>query len=247
MKLALLLALSLVAQSSGSVDAVVALPDSYKLQFENEWVKVTRVVYAPHVKLPPHAHTKWAAAYVYLNESGPVVFKHVGKDYHSITRPPTKARSFRLHRAVDEEHEVENLSNLPSELLRVEFKTDPRDPQMLRGRFYSEPDRMDDRTERLQFDHAQLRVTRVILSPSRSVRVVTSATEPALLIAVTPAHVSIANGNGSEPGVSMELSLGQEKWMEVNQYAAIENRGVEEIEILRFDLKTRNVETTRAR
>jgi hypothetical protein len=246
MKLAFLLALSLVAQSTASVDPVIALPDSYRLQFENEWVKVVKVTYAPHARLPAHAHTKWAAAYVYLNDSGPVVFRHVGKDDHSITRPPTKARSFRLHRAVDEEHEVDNLSELPSEFLRVEFKTDPKDPQTLRGRFYSEPDQTRERAEHLQFDNAQLRVTRLNLAPSRGVRVATSASEPALLIAVSPAHVAIANGNGSEPAVSMELLLGQEKWLDVNQYAEIQNRGSQVIEILRFDLKTAPVETTRA-
>jgi hypothetical protein len=89
-------------------------------------------------------------------------------------------------------------------------------------------------------------VTRLILAPSRGVRVATSASEPALLIAVTPAEVAIANGNGSEPAVSMELSLGQEKWLDVNQYAEIQNRGSQVIEILRFDLKTAPVETTRA-
>src|SRR6267142_2803381 len=51
------------------VDPVKVLPQAYKLQFENDWVKVTRVHYAPHEKLPPHQHTQSASAYVYLNDS----------------------------------------------------------------------------------------------------------------------------------------------------------------------------------
>src|SRR5947208_15484784 len=90
-----LLAITIMAQ-----DPFKVAPQAYKLQFENEWVKVTRVHYAPHEKIPAHEHTLTAAAYVYLNDGGPVVFNHVDKDYGAITRPATKAGSFRLYRAV---------------------------------------------------------------------------------------------------------------------------------------------------
>jgi hypothetical protein len=81
---------TLVAQ-----DAITTLPDNYKLQFENAWVKVTRVHYPAHAKVPAHTHTALACAYVYLNDSGPVVFKHVGAEYGAVTRQPVKAGSFR--------------------------------------------------------------------------------------------------------------------------------------------------------
>ena len=35
-------------------DPLKTLPNAYKLQFENEWVKVVRVHYEPHEKLPAH-------------------------------------------------------------------------------------------------------------------------------------------------------------------------------------------------
>ena len=88
----------------------MTLPESYTLQFENDWVRVVRVHYEPHAKLPTHAHNELAAAYVYLSDGGPVVFGHIGASYGAATRPPTKAGSFRLYRAVKEVHEVENQS-----------------------------------------------------------------------------------------------------------------------------------------
>src|SRR5262249_40892073 len=117
-------------------DPVKTLPQAYKLQFENEWAKVTRVHYGPSEKLPAHEHTQTASAYVYLNDSGPVVFKHIGLEYGAVTRPATKAGSFRLYRGLKEIHEVENLSDLPSEFLRVEFKTEPVNDKSLYGRFH---------------------------------------------------------------------------------------------------------------
>jgi hypothetical protein len=234
MNLALVLALLIAPQPAPSNDPVMTLPDSYKLQFENEWVKVVKVTYGPYVNLPAHSHTTWAAAYVYLNDADPVVFRHTDQEYHPITRPATKAKSFRVNRAMQEQHEVENTSARASEFLRVEFKTEQREPDTMRGRFYSEPDPTGTRIERLQFDNAQLRVTRILLSPSQRVHVATSSAQPALLIAVTPAPAA-------------GFALGQERWIDGGQSLDLDNSGSETMEILRFDLKTRPVELTRVR
>lgn len=65
-------------------DAVKTLPDNYKVAFENDHVRVTRVHYGPHATLPGHTHTSLASAYVYLNDSGPVAFTHVGGAYGAV-------------------------------------------------------------------------------------------------------------------------------------------------------------------
>src|ERR1700693_5171485 len=92
-------------------DPLKISPQAYKLELENEWVKVERVHYGPHEKIPAHDHPQRATVFVYLNDGGPIIFKHIGLDYGAITRPPTKARSFRVAHAVKEIHEVENPSD----------------------------------------------------------------------------------------------------------------------------------------
>src|SRR5215470_6934996 len=119
-------------------DPVKVAPQAYKLEFENEWVKVLRVHYAPKVNLPEHDHPASGAAYVYLNDCGPVIFKHIGLSYGAITRPAVKARSFRLWYAVKETHEVENTGDTPSDFVRVEFKTEPVNARNLHGKFQPE-------------------------------------------------------------------------------------------------------------
>ena len=71
-------------------DPTKAAPDSYKLQLENEHVKVLRVRYAANAKVPVHDHSRGPAAYVYLTDSGPIRFLHPGWDHPVLTRPPVR-------------------------------------------------------------------------------------------------------------------------------------------------------------
>lgn len=201
-------------------DAITTLPDNYKLQFENDWVRVTRVHYPPHAKLTAHTHTAFAAAYVYLNDSGPVIFGHVNSQNGAITRAPTKAGAFRVFRAVgDETHEVENTSPLPSDFLRVEFKTDPGpDPRSLRGKFLPEPT-FDEPLQRVQFENAQLRITRLFWPKGKSPDL-PAGEHPSLI-------VSLNDGE-----------MGWVRWLEKGRAERLDNGSERPKEALRFELRT---------
>ena len=220
--------ISLLVSVSFAQDPLKVSPQAYKLQFENEWVKVTRVHYAPNEKLPAHEHTQTASAYVYLNDSGPVLFKHIGKDSFSITRPATKIGSFRLFRAVQEIHEVENKSELPSDFLRVEFKTEPRDENSMRGRYFREDYPAGENFLKMQFENDQIRITRLVCAAGKKLDVATSSTEPALLVALSPAKFR-----------RLKLETGQTRWVDLNRQEQFENTGDAPAELLRFDFKTK--------
>lgn len=218
-------------------DPTKILPQAYRLQFENDWVKVTRVHYAPHEKLPAHQHTQTASAYVYLNDSGPVVFNHIGLDYGAITRPATKAGSFRLYRGLKEIHEVENLSDLPSDFLRVEFKTEPTNDKTLHGRFYREAYPAGENVQKVQFENEQIRITRLVCAAGKTLEFSTSPAEPALLVALIPSDFSVDKGKGKP--ARLRLEMGQTKWVPVGQQERFENAGGASAELLRFDFKTK--------
>jgi hypothetical protein len=167
-----------------------------------------------------------------LNDGGPVLFKHIGTSSGAATRPATKAGGFRIFRGIDEIHEVENTSELPSHFLRVEFKTDPTDPSTLRGRFYREVVPPGENLEKVQFENAQVRLTRILVAPGRSARVETAPSEPTLLIALREASVRTSDGS------TMTLGLGRERWLPAGTAFAFENGGSEPSEFLRFDFKT---------
>ena len=216
--------------------AVTALPESYSTHFENEWVRVVRVYYAPHAKLPAHAHNALPAAYVYLNDGGPVLFKHIGTSYGAATRPATKTGGFRVFRGIDEIHEVENPSGLPSHFLRVEFKTDPKDVRTLKGRFFRDSVADGQNVETIQFENEQIRISRVICAPGRSMHLAAKATEPFLLIAVEPTQLR-------QSGADVTLHAGEARWSGTAAFA-FENRGSGPSEFLRFDFKTAPIQAS---
>ncbi len=233
---ALMTMLCLAVVSATAQDPLKTLPENYKLQFENEWVKVTRVYYPPQSKLAAHEHTPTASAYVYLNDGGPVIFKHIDKEYGAVKRPATKAGSFRLYKGIQEHHEVENTSDLPSDFLRVEFKTQVVNEKSLYGRFFRETYPAGENFQKVQFENEQIRITRLVCATGKTLDLATSATEPVLLIALSPAQLKVASGKGKAS--PMKFALGQAKWIAAGHQEQLENTGDAPAEVLRFDFKT---------
>lgn len=197
-------------------DAATLLPKNYKVQFENEWVRVTSVRYGANEKLPEHTHTELPSVYVYLTDSGPVAFRHVGGP--AVTRQPVKAGMFRVFRGIKETHEVENIG-AATEFLRVELKTESADTAAIRGKFERPPVSAE---AAVQFDHTQFRISRIWLQPGQQ-RSIAADAHPALLIAMTPS-------GGSK--------LGQQTWIGAGGSAPLVNSSTSPIDFLRVDFKT---------
>lgn len=235
--LRLIAAVCLLMPSALAQDPLKVLPQAYQLEFENAWVKVTRVHYGPHEKIPEHDHTPMASAYVYLNDSGPVIFKHIGLPYGAVTRPATKTGSFRLYQGVKETHEVENPNDAPSDFLRVEFKTQPLGEKNLRGRFHREDYPASENYRKVQFENEQVRITRLVCAPHKKLEIVANSTEPALFIALTSARLAISDQKSG--AARLNLEPGQTRWLATNQREQIENLTDAPAECLRFDFKTK--------
>lgn len=215
----------------GAQDPVKVAPEAYRPGFENEYVKVTRVHYAPRVKIPAHDHTETGAAYVYLNDSGPVIFRHIDLSYGAITRPATKAGSFRLYKAVKEVHGVENPNDTPSDFLRVEFKTAPDTAKPLRGKFYRGTSHPGENFEQVQFENEQIRVTRFACAKGKACDISAHAAGPALIVALTPARFEAR-------GKAASFGPGETKWIKAGQKEVIKSTIEEPVELLRFEFKT---------
>jgi len=236
---ALLAYIFLLVVSAVAQDPLKSLPQNYNLEFENEWVKVVRVHYGAKEKLPPHNHTETAAAYVYLSDSGPVIFKHLNLSYGAVTRPPVKAGTFRLYKSVKEVHEVENTGDTASDFLRIEFKTEPLGEKALHGKFHRQDYPAGENFQKVQFENEQIRATRLVCAAAKKLDVATGAGEPALLIALTPAQFKVTNAKGK--ATKLSLVVGKAGWVPVGDKQQFENVGDSPVELLRFDFKTKPV------
>jgi hypothetical protein len=160
-------------------DPLVTLPEAYKLQFENDVVKVVRVEYAAGAKLPDHTHPPGTTVYVYLNDSEGVIFAHSGNINRSVTRPPVKAGAVRVSSGPEEHHTTENPSKEPSRFLRIWFKGDTSGARNVRARL-SPTDN--------EFSNKQMRITRL-----KGGETIDAKDAPALLVKVPSGETTWLN------------------------------------------------------
>jgi hypothetical protein len=143
-------------------DPTTTLPDAYRVQFENDHVRVVRVHYPAGAKLPEHTHPGGTTVYVYLNDSAGVVFRHSGRS-----------------------NRAENPASTPSEFLRILLKTESSGQRatfrFARGDYPANEDIVDE-----QFSNKQLRITRLL---ARSVAFEAPASAPALVVSVPDGSV----------------------------------------------------------
>ncbi len=170
-------------------DPTKSLPDAYKQQFENEYVKVVRVHYAAGAKMPEHTHPAGTTVYVYLNDSDGVVFKHVGGNNRTITRPAVKAGAIRISPgSMEEHHTAENTASTASDFLRLVLKTE--NPPRSGGMRRIPPGENE-------YSNAQLRVTRLKLEQHDTKTI--AAKEPVLMVEVPSGNTRwIAAGASAE-------------------------------------------------
>jgi hypothetical protein len=159
------------ALAAGTVqDPTKSLPDAYKVQFENDYVRMVRVHYPAGAKLADHTHPAGTTVYVYLNDSDGVVFRHSGNNTRAVTRPAVKAGALRIATGPEEHHTAENPSSAPSDFLRIWLKTEASGARSTRRMPPTET----------EFANKQIRITRIALEQHDEQTI--TAKEPALLI-----------------------------------------------------------------
>ena len=95
-------------------DPFVVASRNYKLEFENDWVRIVRVRYGGHDKTPVHDHPSVPAVYVYTTAGGRLRIAH--GDDEPVIRPPVAPGGIRFNRGMAEHHSVEELDGIASEL-----------------------------------------------------------------------------------------------------------------------------------
>lgn len=223
--LVLVLCLAGCPLAAQSQDGLAMLPETYRLQFENEWVRLVRVHLAGNAHLPKHSHPAGLIVYLYLSDSEPVQFNHDERP-GNISRRAVTARSYRIGRATPEVHEVVNSGASASDWLRIELKTVGSDSP--RQRIVA-PALATADARLVEATSESLRVSRLTVAAGSRVEIAAAAERPTVLVALT-AGMTTANGQAAP------LALGQERFVAPGGRVSLRNEGPAAIELLRVDL-----------
>ena len=107
-------------EKSYRLDPLVAAPETHKLEFENDKVRILRVEIPPGYKEPIHTHLNDGVMVIeqrakirYFDESGKVVFES----------NPSKSKSFIVQWHEPEgPHSIENIDGITFKALLIELK-----------------------------------------------------------------------------------------------------------------------------
>ena len=97
-------------------DPYKVAPKNYHLEFENDWVRVSRVTYQPGDKTGVHDHPSLPTVYIYLTDGGEIQFGH--QEFAGLRRKAVKAGQIRFNKGNRETHTTEYLGSRPAEYLR---------------------------------------------------------------------------------------------------------------------------------
>ena len=135
-------------------DAVQVSSD-YKAEIENQWVRVLRVMRAPHAKAALHGHP--ASVVVYLTDSHQRITGADGGAQEVTRTAGTVAYTEPVT------HSEENLSDQPLEAVVIELKRRP--PDFKPAPITLDPVKLDPEHHLVPLENDRVRVLRTILEP----------------------------------------------------------------------------------
>lgn len=121
LRICIALLLASVAQVAMAQDPVAAAPGQYKVEFEDDAVRVLRVVYAPGEKSAMHEHPDSVAVYI---TGGHI---RITLPDGRVGEPRVPPGATMRHAAGS--HAIENIGDAPFELVLVELKKPAAQPR----------------------------------------------------------------------------------------------------------------------
>ena len=205
-----------------------ALPKNYWEVFDNSALAVIHVHYDPHEKIPVHDHSKFPTVYVYLSDSGPVLFSHIEAHPFSYTRRPVKLGAYRVSPGRIEKHYVENKGDIPTDFLRVELKQLPikHFTDEFRGQ---PPSSLANNLDITEFSNSDIAVERIVCVAGSSCAI-KAASSPSLVIAFTTVQIM----DSRNVPHATRLEAGAVKWVEAGNSLSLRADSSQAAHVLRI-------------
>ena len=189
-------------------DPVKVAPNDYKLELENQWVRVLRSSRGPHMKEPMHDHP--AHVVVYLTDVHERATAADGK----VQEINHKAGEVAYAEAA--KHTEENLSDKPMELIMIELK--PGAPKS--APITLDPVKLDPKYHSILLENDRVRAIRTVLEPH--IKSPMHEHPHYVVVYLTELHTTMKMGDGRE--VDNPRRAGEVAWRDALKHVT-ENIG----------------------
>jgi quercetin dioxygenase-like cupin family protein len=215
--------------SAQTLDPLVADPQHYHLEIENQWVRVIREKMAPNQKMPMHQHPAPGAVIVFLTGRHNRLVAPDGTAQELTNKPGD------LMWSNPSTHRSENLNNAPFEALQIE----PRRPSGVK--ITPAPAEKQDATiidpkhYHVEVDNEYVRVIRVKIGPHEKLAMHRHPDTNAILVHLTDQNMKLTRADGTVNNTKYPAR--HVRWVESAGLHQDENLSDQPLEFLRIELK----------
>jgi len=212
-----------------SLDPLVADPQHYHLELENQWVRAIREHMAPNETMPMHQHPLPGSVIVFLTDR-----------HNRLTSPEGASQELR-NRAGDlmwsaaSTHRSENLTSAPFEAVQIEPRkpNGASAPSFVTGKL--DAPAVDPQHYHVEFENEFVRVIRVSIAPHEKLRVHTHPDTGAVLVHLTDQNMRLTLSDGTVR--SSNYHAKQVRWVDPGTAHQDENLSNAPLKFIRIELK----------
>jgi quercetin dioxygenase-like cupin family protein len=230
MRIIYLAAVALASLRAQSLDPLVADPQHYHLEFENQWVRVIREKMGPHEKMPMHAHPSPGSVIVFLTDRHNRLISQDGASQE------LRDSAGDLMWSAPSTHRSENLSDAPFEAVQIE----PRKPAngLPVSPFAVEKldaTVVDPQHYQVVLENEYVRVIRVNIGPHEKLRLHKHPDTGAVLVHLTDQNMRLTLADGTIR--DSRYPAKQVRWVEPGAAHQDENLSDTPLRFIRIELK----------
>ena len=223
--------LAVPAAWAQSLDPLIADPQHYHLEVENQWVRAIREHMGPNEKMPMHQHPLPGSVIVFLTDR-----------HNRLTSPDGASQELR-NRAGDlmwsaaSTHRSENLTSNAFEAVQIEPRQ-PGEPPV--NGTPAPPEKLDataidPQHYHVEFENEYVRVIRVNIGPHEKLRMHKHPDTGAILVHLTDQNMRLTLADGTVR--SSRYAAKQVRWVEPGTAHQDENLSDTPLQFIRVELK----------
>jgi len=217
-----------LVSSGQSLDPLVADPQHYHLEVENQWVRVIREQMGPNEKMPMHQHPAPGGVIVFLTDR-----------HNRLTSPDGVSQELRdragdLMWSLASTHKSENLNDAPFEAVQIE----PRRPASGAPSFSVgklDATVIDPQHYHVELENEYVRVLRVSIGAHEKLRMHTHPPTGAVLVQLTDQNLRLTSSDGTIR--DSRYAAKQVRWVDPGIAHQDENLSDTTLKFIRIELK----------